>query len=339
VTPPKYYVYDAATVGTTSMSYAKSRLAEAYTGNSKTTDLDFSYTVRGEVASVYQSSPHSSGYYNIAATYWAPQGLLDVLTPNMGSTIPYWTYAPDGEGWVNTVLASSGTNPVTATSYNGFSEPLGITLGSGDADAFQYDPNTGRMTQYQATIDGSAVHGTLTWNANWTLQNLTTTDPFNSSNSAVPVNDGSAVLNPDSTAGWQLVGAADFDGNGTPDLVYWNSSTGGVVVNYYDGATYTGVYAYLKTQPSPWKVVAVADVNGTGTPDLIWQNLSTNQVTVKYYGGANGSVYQGWNWIEPGGGTGRLKRRGGNRLRRQRHARLGFAICAYDQSGGELLQL
>ena len=56
------------------------------------------------------------------------------------------------------------------------------------------------MTQYQATIDGSAVHGTLTWNANWTLQNLTTTDPFNSSNSAVPVNDGSAVLTPDSTA-------------------------------------------------------------------------------------------------------------------------------------------
>jgi YD repeat-containing protein len=111
VTPAKTYVYDSATVDGTSMSYAKSRLAEAYTGSSKTTDLGFSYTTRGEVASVYQSSPHSSGYYNIGATYWAPQGLLDVLTPNMGSSIPNWTYTPDGEGRVNTVSASSGTEP------------------------------------------------------------------------------------------------------------------------------------------------------------------------------------------------------------------------------------
>jgi hypothetical protein len=78
---------------------------------------------------------------------------------------------------VNTVSASSGTNPVTATSYNGFSEPTGITLGTADSDAFTYDPNTGRMTQYKATINGSAVYGNLTWNANWTLNTLATTDP------------------------------------------------------------------------------------------------------------------------------------------------------------------
>jgi len=204
----------------------------------------------------------------VQASYWAPQGLLDVLTPNM-SGMPTWTYNPEGEGRVSNVSASSGQNPVTATSYNGFSEPTGITFGSGDADAFQYDASTGRMTHYQATIDGSAAYGTLTWNANWTLQTLATTDPFNSGNSAVPVNDGSAVLNQDPTAGWQLVGAGDFDGNGTPDLVYWNSNTGGVVVNYYGGAggaTYLG-YAYL-TGAAGWKVVAVAEMNGDGVPDL-----------------------------------------------------------------------
>jgi RHS repeat-associated protein len=302
VTPAKTYVYDAATVGSTPMSYAKSRLAEAYTGTStsKTTDLDFSYTTRGEVAGVYQSSPHSSGYYNIGATYWAPQGLLDVLTPNMGSSIPIWTYAPDGEGRVNTVSANSGTNPVTATSYNGFSEPLGITLGSGDSDAFQYDPNTGRMTQYQATIDGSSAYGTLTWNANWTLQSLSTFDPFNSGISAAPVAGSNAVLYQDPGASWQLVGAGDFDGNGTPDLVYWDPNNGDVVVDYYSGATLTS-YAYLHAQPSPWKVVAVADVNGDGVPDLIWQNTSTNQVTVNYYGGTGGATYEGWNWMNSAG--------------------------------------
>jgi YD repeat-containing protein len=168
VTPAKYYVYDSATVDGAAMGYAKGRLAEAYTGTSKTTDLGFSYTNRGEVATAYQSSPHSSGYYHIAAAYWPPQGLLDVLTPNMGSSIPNWTYGLDGEGRVNTVSSSIGgqQNPVTATSYNGFSEPLGITFGSADSDAFTYDPNTGRMTQYKANVGSAAMSGALTWNAN-----------------------------------------------------------------------------------------------------------------------------------------------------------------------------
>ena len=184
VTPAKYYVYDSATVDSASMTYAKSRLAEAYTGSSKTTDLGFSYSNRGEVAGVYQSSPHSGGYYHIAATYWAPRGLLNLLTPNMGSNIPNWTYNPDGEGRVNTVNSSIGTqqNPVTASSYNGFSEPTAVTFGSSDSDAFQYDANTGRMTQYKATINGSAVSGTLTWNANWTLKQVVTVDPYNAGN-------------------------------------------------------------------------------------------------------------------------------------------------------------
>jgi RHS repeat-associated protein len=181
VTPAKYYVYDSATVDSVAMSYAKSRLAEAYTGTSKTTDLGFSYSNRGEVAGVYQSSPHSSGYYHLSATYWASQGLFDTLNPNM-SGAPTWTYGPDGEGRVNTVSASAGVNPVTATSYNGFSEATAITYGSGDSDAFQYDPYTGRMTQYKATINGSSMYGNLTWSQNFTLNLLAITDPFNSAN-------------------------------------------------------------------------------------------------------------------------------------------------------------
>jgi len=136
------------------MAYAKGRLAEAYTGSSKTTDLGFSYTVRGQIANVYQSSPHSSGYYNVAATYWA-NGLLNTLNPNL-SGMPTWTYGADGEGRVSTVSASTGTNPVSATSYNGFSLPTAVTYGSSDSDSFSYDGNTGRMTQYKSTINGSS---------------------------------------------------------------------------------------------------------------------------------------------------------------------------------------
>ncbi len=124
----------------------------------------------------------SGAYYHVQATYWAPQGLLELLTPNMGSNIPYWTYRLDGEGRVSMVNSSIGTqqNPVTATSYNGFSEPTAVTFGSSDSDAFQYDANTGRMTQYKASVNSTSMTGTLTWNANWTLGTLAITDNLNS---------------------------------------------------------------------------------------------------------------------------------------------------------------
>jgi hypothetical protein len=54
-----------------------------------------------------------------------------------------------------------------------------VNFGSGDYDSFTYDPNTGRMTQYMATITGSSAYGTMTWNANGSLYSVALTDPFN----------------------------------------------------------------------------------------------------------------------------------------------------------------
>ncbi len=102
-TPEKHFVYDSATVNGTAMTNAKVRLAEAYTGASKTTDLGFSYTARGEVADVYQSSAHSGGYYHVGQTYWA-NGLVNTLNLNLSG--PSWTYNPDGEGRALKVSAS-----------------------------------------------------------------------------------------------------------------------------------------------------------------------------------------------------------------------------------------
>ena len=53
------------------MANAAGRLAEAYTGPSKTTHLRFSYSVRGEVADTWQKSPSSGGYHNLHQTNWA----------------------------------------------------------------------------------------------------------------------------------------------------------------------------------------------------------------------------------------------------------------------------
>jgi RHS repeat-associated protein len=57
------------------------------------------------------------------------------------------------------------------------------TLGSGDSDVFSFDANTGRTTKYQFNVNGQSDTGTLTWNANGSLNQLAITDALSSADS------------------------------------------------------------------------------------------------------------------------------------------------------------
>lgn len=190
-TPAKTFVYDSATVSGAVMANVKGRLAEAYTGpsGSKTTDLGFSYSARGEVSDVYELTPHSnSSYYHVSQTYW-PHGSASQLSGNIaglpsisyGGTIGS-TVGLDGEGRITQVTAGSGQNPVTGVSYNNAGLPTQVNFGSGDSDIFAYDSNTLRMTQFKFNVGTQSqyLNGVLTWNANASLSQLAITDQFNS---------------------------------------------------------------------------------------------------------------------------------------------------------------
>lgn len=118
---------------------------------------------------------------------------------------------------------------------------------------------------------------------------------------------GSAYLNQKGQFGWTIVGVADFDGNGTPDLVWQNDATRQITVNYYGGAggaTLLG-WNWLNIGGVPgWTITAVGDFDRNGTPDLVWMNTQTRQVAVNYYGGTGGATYQGWNWLNETGSPG-----------------------------------
>lgn len=177
VTPEKHYVYDAATINGTAMANAKGRMAEAYSGPSsaKITDEGFNYSARGEVTDTWEWTQHSSGWYHVTASYWANGATNQLTIPG----VPMITYGVDSKGRPQTVSASQGQNPVTATTYNVSNLPTAVTLGSSDSDSFNYDANTNRPTQYKFNINGQSVIGNLTWNTNGSLQNLNITDPFN----------------------------------------------------------------------------------------------------------------------------------------------------------------
>ena len=185
-----YYIYDSATVDGVAMTNAQGLIAEAYTaatlGGTKITDEGFSYTQRGELSDVYESTPNSGGYYHTNATYF-PNGGVQYLTYPTGSV----TYVLDGKGRVNELCEGthSGCNIgkitllVSSTTYNAADQITAVefSLLGGSADWFTYDPNTGRMLGYSSEVENPyLVTGNLTWNPNGSLQQLAvTTDTYN----------------------------------------------------------------------------------------------------------------------------------------------------------------
>jgi RHS repeat-associated protein len=106
-----------------------------------------------------------------------------------------------------------------------------------------------------------------------------------------PTNTGWAWLNNAGNPGWTVVGAADMNQDGVPDLIWINQSDsqhaiGAVTVNYYGGtggAIYEG-WAWLNQAGiSGWNVGAVADMNSNGEPDLIWQDATSPDTVTAYY--------------------------------------------------------
>jgi len=189
------FVYDSESSypSGVSVAYGKTHMVEAQTtttSGSLLTDEFFSYDKDGDLTDVYESTPHSGGYYHSNASYW-PNGVLNTLSLlNSSGTalIPKQTYGVDGEGRPNSVTAASGQNPVSSVTYSSSSTTnylgalTGVTFGSGDSDAFTYDPNTGRMgansttPAYTFTVNGKTDAGTLTWNPNGTLQQFVIND-------------------------------------------------------------------------------------------------------------------------------------------------------------------
>jgi len=264
VTPQKYFVYDTANVNGVAMTNVTGRLAEAYTCaspcSSKITDEGFSYTPRGELSDIYQSTSHSGGYYHVNQTYWA-NGETETLSAQYNSLgITGWpniNYGVDGEGRPYSASASSGQNPLASTSYNVASLATQVNLGSLDSDTFTFDPNTNRMTQYQFSVNNQVVSGRLQWNPIGSLASLTITDPFNSSDAqtcSYSHDDLSRIASVNCGSVWSQT----F----TPD-VFGNISKSGT-------QSFQPSYSYLTNQMTEiGSSVPTYDANGNVTNDFL----------------------------------------------------------------------
>lgn len=273
--PTKHFIYDTATVNSTAMTNAKTRLAEAYTCigtcSSKLTDLGFSYGPTGQQKDVWELTPHSGSnyYFHVTATPW-PNGAVNTISNLVG--LPTITYGADGEGRISSVSASSGQSPLVSTvGYDPASHVTGLTYGSSDTDAFTFYATTGRMNTYTFTMGSTpkTQTGTLSWNTNGTLQQLAIVDQINSANTQTCnyTHDslGRTASSNCGTAIWNQNFSYDPFGNITKTVP--NGSTGTAFQPNYDYTNYTNRITSSPYTYSGNNGAITADISHTYTWD------------------------------------------------------------------------
>ncbi|HLX85049.1 MAG TPA: FG-GAP-like repeat-containing protein [Terriglobales bacterium] len=114
------------------------------------------------------------------------------------------------------------------------------------------------------------------------------------------------TISPLSAVGWNLVGAADLNGDGRIDLVLQNPSTRQVMVDYLGGPKGTTVVGTeeLIGDFVGWTAAGMEDVNGDGHPDLILFSDTTGESMVSYRGGSLGVTPLGTQYLDRLGSRG-----------------------------------
>jgi len=87
-----------------------------------------------------------------------------------------------------------------------------------------------------------------------------------------------------SDTAWQIAAAADINRDGKADLLWHNTTTGGLAAWLMDGDQ-VGTQQLLSVSGVPdlnWRLLGAGDTNADGYADLIWQNLATGEVGIWY---------------------------------------------------------
>jgi FG-GAP-like repeat len=96
------------------------------------------------------------------------------------------------------------------------------------------------------------------------------------------------------TTPYKVVAAADFNRDGTPDLLLQDPATGKVYIWYLQVAGNPPTVSIQSTAvvtTNAWNVLAAADFNGDGHPDLVWQNPTGGSVQIWYMTGSQGITF------------------------------------------------
>ncbi|HTB79825.1 MAG TPA: putative Ig domain-containing protein [Opitutaceae bacterium] len=152
------------------------------------------------------------------------------------------------------------------------------------------------------TFSSGALPPGLTLTANGVLSGTPTTSgvykgTIDATNGVSPdaTQDFSITITPRLVPGWAL---RDFNGDGRPDILWHNTTTGDVAVWTMNGTTVTGATFIANIGP-PWSIVGVGDFNGDDQPDILWRNGTTGEIGVTLMSGTTITSYVGLGALDP----------------------------------------
>jgi hypothetical protein len=80
---------------------------------------------------------------------------------------------------------------------------------------------------------------------------------------------------------WQIMASADFNRDGSANLVWFDAARGMTSIWLAGPESWAG----LPVVPLGWVIAAAADFNGDGYPDLVWQHVETGQRSIWFMNG------------------------------------------------------
>jgi FG-GAP-like repeat/Beta-propeller repeat len=283
--------------GSEAGSYDGFVFATKYSATAPSVTGDFDGNGTRDLVSQSVSTRQASVVY-----YGGSDGMSATGRSTLNSGVPGWTVVAvvdwNGDGKPDLIWQNDVTRQVTVNYYGGSDGTtlLGWSwLSSGGAPGWK--------VVAVADFNGDGKPD-LVWQSDTTRQ--VTVHYFGGAQGNTFL--GWNWLNSDNSPGWTVVAAADFNGDGKPDLVWQNDTGRSVTVNYFggsQGSTFLGWNWLRSANRGGWHVAGAADYNGDGVPDLVWQNDSSGQTEVDFYGGSQGSVLQGLAWLDQTGSPGR----------------------------------
>ncbi|KAM3092415.1 DUF4347 domain-containing protein [Phormidesmis sp. 146-35] len=185
---------------------------------------------------------------------------------------------------INRVTQNEGNSGTTAYTFT-------VTLSQAVNDTVTVNYTTVDATATVANSDYVAASGQLTFAPNQTTQTITLlangdTQPENNESFGVRLSNANnatisgtgiglgILVNDDATSAWQVVSNADFDRDGSIDLLWRNAITGQNSIWKMNGTSFASSID-LPTVTGGWKVMGLADFDKDGFTDILWRDPNT----------------------------------------------------------------